>query len=511
MRRSLLLIVVLVAIGLCPSYIVAAVPQVINYQGRVTDSSGDAIPDGIQRISFAIYDDAVGGTTLWSSAANIDVAGGLITYQLGSKIPLPDDLFSSDTVRWLGITVGENPEAAPRLRMTSVAFAYHTLRSDSAQYASTIADNSVTAATIQDGSITLADIGQNGATDGQIMKWNGSQWTTVDESAGSGDITAVIAASGLEGGGTSGDVSLGVATEGITSAHILDGAITSADLAVGSVGTSEILNNSITGLDILNETISSADLATGSVTQNKIVPNAINSSKIVTGAVGSSEIADNSIQGIDIMDNTITSADIFNNSLTAADLGTNSVGADEIAPSAVRQEEMAPNAVGSDEIIDNTVTALDLANEPGVAQAINTYRLLVDNDYIGLATSSVTCPSAGFVLAIGSCECTFDHVSLWPSRAIFGVTQTSDTLPADQEKEYRIAGNAPAGAYVSAISVQKIFPVEAGPNAFYFEGKKLAGFFNHGVRDITLSLVFFPTNYGTVTMDAKKEADTTGH
>jgi len=44
---------------------------------------------------------------------------------------------------------------------------------------------------------------------GQIIKWNGIDWTCAAESGG-GDITGVSAGSGLTGGGTSGDVTLNV-------------------------------------------------------------------------------------------------------------------------------------------------------------------------------------------------------------------------------------------------------------------------------------------------------------
>ena len=48
-----------------------------------------------------------------------------------------------------------------------------------------LAPNSVTTAKIANGTISFADIGQNSATDGQVIKWSGGAWTASTDNVGS--------------------------------------------------------------------------------------------------------------------------------------------------------------------------------------------------------------------------------------------------------------------------------------------------------------------------------------
>ena len=126
--------VILIIFCLAGAIVIAEVPQLINYQGRLTNSDGSPVVDNNYQIAFAIYDQPTGGTVLWSSSPQaVAVENGLFTYQLGSATPLPDTLFGSDTLRWLGIEV-EGEQIIPRTKLTSVAYAYHALRADTAAY-----------------------------------------------------------------------------------------------------------------------------------------------------------------------------------------------------------------------------------------------------------------------------------------------------------------------------------------------------------------------------------------
>ncbi|KAA3635275.1 MAG: hypothetical protein DWP97_05055 [Calditrichaeota bacterium] len=124
-----ILLLLLIAVGG-----VAEIPGSMNYQGYLTDAIGDPVSDGAYLVKFTIYDAAVGGTDLWNSGfQNVTTTDGLFTYELGSNIPLPNGIFE-DTNRYIGITVGVDPELAPRSRLISAPYAFHASRADTAAF-----------------------------------------------------------------------------------------------------------------------------------------------------------------------------------------------------------------------------------------------------------------------------------------------------------------------------------------------------------------------------------------
>ena len=100
----------------------ADVPQLINYQGVLTDGGGNPL-DAIVSMTFTIYDAQSGGTALWTEThGSVTVVGGLFTVLLGSVTPVPSTIFD-DPDRWLGLAVGGDPEME-RERMASVPYAF---------------------------------------------------------------------------------------------------------------------------------------------------------------------------------------------------------------------------------------------------------------------------------------------------------------------------------------------------------------------------------------------------
>lgn len=99
----------------------AGPPGMINYQGLLTDDSGDPI-DGSVDLEFAIYDTTNGGASLWSEAhPGVVVTQGDFQVALGSTAPLDSELFADDA-RWLETRV-DGVTLTPRRRLLAVPYA----------------------------------------------------------------------------------------------------------------------------------------------------------------------------------------------------------------------------------------------------------------------------------------------------------------------------------------------------------------------------------------------------
>jgi hypothetical protein len=125
---------VVVLLALCCFHLDTAgadIPHQIPVQGRLADSTGTPVDSGLVTFTFRLMDDSSGGVEVWPGTGGeaqtlfVNVLG-LWQATLGAVEPLPDSVFSQDTVRWLEITVddGTAPETLPRIRVASGAYAY---------------------------------------------------------------------------------------------------------------------------------------------------------------------------------------------------------------------------------------------------------------------------------------------------------------------------------------------------------------------------------------------------
>lgn len=162
--RSLVLVVLLVCI--LSTFAFASVPPMINYQGKLMQPSGVPVPDNTYSMTFAIYSQPTGETALWSETnTSVQVKGGLFSVLLGSVNNLPSNIFDNER-RWFGVTIGTDPEMAPRQRIASVPYA---------QVAGTVPDGSITTVKLADQSVTVEKLMPGAGTpSGAIMMFGGS-------------------------------------------------------------------------------------------------------------------------------------------------------------------------------------------------------------------------------------------------------------------------------------------------------------------------------------------------
>jgi len=100
----------------------AAVPWVLNYQGRLTDSGGKAVT-GTYTMKFRLYDASTSGTKLWEESQSVTLAesdNGVFNVILGTTTVLTSVDFNSPM--WLSVQVADDSEMTPRQRLTSSAY-----------------------------------------------------------------------------------------------------------------------------------------------------------------------------------------------------------------------------------------------------------------------------------------------------------------------------------------------------------------------------------------------------
>ena len=179
MKKLLTLLSLLVVAG--PLAAQTAAPTLIPFQARLTDQNGVAYTNNQYTIVFQLYDQAVGGTLLWSERhEKVGVLNGMVNVFLGSIATLTNVSFSS--TRYLGITVdGDNnpntadPEMVPRQMIIPAFWAQNSANSQKlAGYAwSDLLGNSnpalgIPGSRLQAASITSAQIASSAVGSNQL-------------------------------------------------------------------------------------------------------------------------------------------------------------------------------------------------------------------------------------------------------------------------------------------------------------------------------------------------------
>jgi hypothetical protein len=108
-------------------------------------------------------------------------------------------------------------------------------------------------------------------------------------------ITGVTATAGLSGGGTTGNVTVGISDGGVNTTKLADGSVTAQKIAPGAVGTPQLGLGSVTSANIAGGAVGTPQLTSGAVTSVNIATGAVGSGQLAGGAVNTAHIADSAV------------------------------------------------------------------------------------------------------------------------------------------------------------------------------------------------------------------------
>ena len=517
----------------------AQTPRTLSYQGILTDSTDHPKPDGTYTITFRLYDTESGGTALWTEAKSLGVKKGLFATDLGDVTPFPAAV-KFDKPYWLSMQVSGGSELSPRLHFSSVAYSMTSVKADSTRIASTVvngsitntklADASVTSAKIADASIQCADLAQNGASEGQVLKWTSGAWTAAADVTGGGS----------SGGGwtdNGGVIGLTTATDTValnTSLRLgklnVGGGIGlpgnaginfgSTALHLGSAGTNlHAVAESFTfardgdaswvRLDNVNKEMGIGTVVMDDrlhVKNDQTSPCWLRVESAHPTQWGQAGLRIKTPQNMwNLRMDLHTNVNLPNGALSLHSQDTNRevmtwledgrVGVGTKSP--IRNLHVNGSAEVEDTLYAGTVNAGKIVNGPGMANSKLTSHALHNDRYYALDSVTIQAPGPGNILLLFSGYLYEDHVHGNNSGATFHISTTHDHTGSVGAMNWGVSNLAESGRYLSPVVVHGLARVSSAAAYEYF----VLGVNYDDPSTLSrgsFTALFIPASYGTV-------------
>jgi hypothetical protein len=123
MKRALICLTTLALATIALPTTAQVVPELINYQGLLSDASGTPLDSGSCDLVFSLYASPEATIPIWGPEVHEEaqVVQGRFNVILGSTVSLEEAFSASD--RWLGVAVSPEAEIMPRQRVLSAPYA----------------------------------------------------------------------------------------------------------------------------------------------------------------------------------------------------------------------------------------------------------------------------------------------------------------------------------------------------------------------------------------------------
>ncbi|MFN0188086.1 MAG: hypothetical protein ACKVQV_05235, partial [Bacteroidia bacterium] len=217
----------ILALIICITTAVAQVPNMINYQGVAHDASGNSISNQLIKVRLKIRDASAFGTVMYSEVRNLTTdASGLFNIKIGSTGA------NSTTGSWAAINWASGSKYLQIEMDPTGGTSYINMGSQQllsvpyAQHAQSAGSLSGTA------TINPSQINNGGATNGQVLQFNGSNWSPANLPTG-GSLTLPYNTTDVN------SVSFGITNSGNLGGSAIYGQVTaSSTTATGIKGES---------------------------------------------------------------------------------------------------------------------------------------------------------------------------------------------------------------------------------------------------------------------------------
>jgi hypothetical protein len=558
MKHLSLVFFLIVVMMICSQPGTAQIPRTLSYQGVLTDSLGSPKPDGAYSFTFRLYSAESGGSALWTESKSLEAKRGLFSTILGDHVAFPRSMKFDDQY-WLSVQVASQPELSPRLPLSSVGYSLNSLMADTARYAlrapvpesvdsariaGTVKDGAITTAKILNGTILFADLAQNGATDGQVIKWSGGAWTAAADATGGGS-----SGGGWTDGGTTVGLTNPTDTVALNTTSRLGKLNINGDIGLNLTsslyfGSSATRISGMIGGDLRLVAEDLTALTTENIYFGKYGDESWigfnNSSKHV--GIGTVDPADR----LHVVNDNAASCwmrveashpsqwgqaglriktpqnmwnlrmDLYTNanmpagalSLYSQDGRTEAmtwledgrVGIGTLSPT--KKLHVNGSAQVKDTLFAGTLAANEVLHGPGVAYSRSMPNPIVHSYWTPIDTVVLNAPYEGYVFLSFSGTLFSDHELTKITYVHIGLATKADGTDLLTRMDWRVNTNHPGGWYLAPASLQTVVRVSArGSRSFYVVGMKEGSGTDTDIIKMlagSFSAVYYPASYGTV-------------